>query len=399
MLFRSGQEYHNYDYEEAHERAKKAVSPASSMIDFDKAYTLRNVGEGSGKWEIYRNDIPGVDADGNDVNMEQTLEIIDAETRNQALEQAYEKYTGVIPFKIRPYNPDEPKKEPSPRAKLAQRIKAPKPNWNVVYRPTGRVVDSILNVSHEEAQKLLPKVAELQGFSSIDDLELHNQKDYKPTDNVQDTPMDVAQNFEPNNQVRMPNGVPVWEIYERGNGNVVHTFADHRQREAWSRAQEWLRGINVEDLSLFSVRPKMLAQGEQNIGGEHTPPTSGTRNIPSQSGPNGEEPNYEVYMQRFPGGGALQRFYAASHPEAMDYLSQYRQQAAGAPSEYAIRNLPVNENFANGKGPGRPGDSQRHGIPKGATIAQLEKAAKAKGRKGQLARWQLNMRRGKAKAK
>jgi hypothetical protein len=57
----------------------------------------------------------------------------------------------------------------------------------------------------------------------------------------------------------------------------------------------------------------------------------------------------------------------------------------------------ISENFADGKGPGKPGDSARHGIPKGATIAQLEKAAKAPGRKGQLARWQLNMRRGKAK--
>jgi len=57
----------------------------------------------------------------------------------------------------------------------------------------------------------------------------------------------------------------------------------------------------------------------------------------------------------------------------------------------------IGENFADGKGPGKPGDSQRHGIPKGATIAQLEKAAKASGRKGQLARWQLNMRRGKKK--
>ena len=59
----------------------------------------------------------------------------------------------------------------------------------------------------------------------------------------------------------------------------------------------------------------------------------------------------------------------------------------------------VAENFADGRGPGRPGDSQRHGIPKGATIAQLEKASHATGRKGELARWQLNMRRGKAKAK
>ena len=55
------------------------------------------------------------------------------------------------------------------------------------------------------------------------------------------------------------------------------------------------------------------------------------------------------------------------------------------------------ENFADGKGPGRPGDSQRHGIPKGATMAELERASHASGRKGQLARWQLNMRRGKKK--
>ena len=55
------------------------------------------------------------------------------------------------------------------------------------------------------------------------------------------------------------------------------------------------------------------------------------------------------------------------------------------------------ENFADGKGPGRPGDSQRHGIPKGATMAQLQKAAKSPGRKGQLARWQINMRRGRKK--
>ena len=55
------------------------------------------------------------------------------------------------------------------------------------------------------------------------------------------------------------------------------------------------------------------------------------------------------------------------------------------------------ENFADGKGPGRPGDSQRHGIPNGATMAELEKASHSAGRKGQLARWQLNMRRGHKK--
>jgi len=59
----------------------------------------------------------------------------------------------------------------------------------------------------------------------------------------------------------------------------------------------------------------------------------------------------------------------------------------------------MEENFADGKNPGRRGLSQRLGIPKGATIAQLEKFAKSKGEKGRLARWQLNMRRGKKKNK
>jgi hypothetical protein len=58
----------------------------------------------------------------------------------------------------------------------------------------------------------------------------------------------------------------------------------------------------------------------------------------------------------------------------------------------------VAENFADGRNPQDKGDSQRHGIPKGATMAELEKAAKASGRKGQLARWQLNMRRGQKRA-
>lgn len=57
----------------------------------------------------------------------------------------------------------------------------------------------------------------------------------------------------------------------------------------------------------------------------------------------------------------------------------------------------VSENFKDGKGPGRPGDSRRHGIPKNATLAQLDKIGKGSGRKAQLARWQANMRRGRAK--
>jgi hypothetical protein len=57
----------------------------------------------------------------------------------------------------------------------------------------------------------------------------------------------------------------------------------------------------------------------------------------------------------------------------------------------------VAENFADGKNPQDKGDSKRHGIPKRASLTQLDKIGRGSGRKAQLARWQANMRRGRAK--
>jgi hypothetical protein len=58
----------------------------------------------------------------------------------------------------------------------------------------------------------------------------------------------------------------------------------------------------------------------------------------------------------------------------------------------------LEENFADGKKPGRKGLSKRVGIPKKATLGQLEKIAKSStGERRRMAQWQLNMRRGKAK--
>jgi GNAT superfamily N-acetyltransferase len=58
----------------------------------------------------------------------------------------------------------------------------------------------------------------------------------------------------------------------------------------------------------------------------------------------------------------------------------------------------MGENFADGKKPGRKGLSRRVGIPKKATLAQLQKiASSSTGERRRMAQWQLNMRRGKAK--
>lgn len=60
----------------------------------------------------------------------------------------------------------------------------------------------------------------------------------------------------------------------------------------------------------------------------------------------------------------------------------------------------IDENFADGRNPQDKGDSQRHGIPKNATINQLKKIRSSKTaspRKKQLAHWQINMRQGRKK--
>jgi hypothetical protein len=60
----------------------------------------------------------------------------------------------------------------------------------------------------------------------------------------------------------------------------------------------------------------------------------------------------------------------------------------------------VNENFADGKKPGRKGLSKRVGIPKKTTLAQLKKiASTSTGERRRMAQWQLNMRRGRNKKK
>lgn len=77
---------------------------------------------------------------------------------------------------------------------------------------------------------------------------------------------------------------------------------------------------------------------------------------------------------------------------------------ATAAAEAGLKSVPayvpadVNENFADGKKPGRKGLSRRVGIPKKASLSQLQKiASSSTGERRRMAQWQLNMRRGKAK--
>jgi hypothetical protein len=369
-----GQTYSGYTKSEAWERAKEKISPGSSMEGFQKAYKFLPSNSETGDWEVY------------DTNTGKTLEVLRGyETRGAAADAVYDKYVTnqSIPFNLRPVDPEAPEKPLTKRERLAKNIKAAPPeeiknwkiydtktgevhyeqegrksslvqimrkfekdnklpqgqlaikeiplnpdkqkqDWDVVYTPTGRVIDTILRVDREQAEKLLKQVAVLHDFENADNLELQSKASKDSADGVQDTNVDVAQNFStpPRGftttrpavgdyyevrsgdrvygyvstqaalstersiaievkryieqltgrddaqlvyrsgdpvQATANNGVPLWQIYQRDNGHVIHSFADHDQTSAWSTAQTWLRDHGAEDPSVFSLRPMMSA--------------------------------------------------------------------------------------------------------------------------------------------
>jgi hypothetical protein len=175
-------------------------------------YQLVNMGEQS--WEVY------------DVNTGKTLEIVKGKSKGEVADQVYDKYVDQgIGFQIRPYvDPNTL----TPRAKLAKRITEPKKtsNWDVVYTPTGRVIDSILKVDEKEAQSLLAKVAQQHDFANADNLEI------RPQQAVQDVAPDVAQNFaEPT----------TYEIWQRnvGNPSALRRFQAATHPEAMAELERF----------------------------------------------------------------------------------------------------------------------------------------------------------------
>ena len=233
-----GQTYSGYTKSEAWERAKEKISPGSSMEGFQKAYKFLPSNSETGDWEVY------------DTNTGKTLEVLRGyETRGAAADAVYDKYAKQgIGFNLRPADPEAPEKPLTKRERLAKNIKAAPPeeiknwkiydtktgevhyeqegrksslvqimrkferdhklpqgrlaikeiplnpdkqkqDWDVVYTPTGRVIDNILKVDREQAEKLLKQVAVLHDFENADNLEIRAQqadKDLEP---------DVAQNF------------------------------------------------------------------------------------------------------------------------------------------------------------------------------------------------------------
>ena len=272
-----GQEYNGYTKTEVWERAKQKLSPGGSMEGFQKAYTLRPMRSATGDWEVY------------DVNTGETLETLHGyETRGAAADAVYDKYAvNGTGFNLRPADPEAPEKPLTKRERLAKNIKAAPPEeiknwkiydtktgevhyeqegrksslvqimrkfekdnklpqgrlaieeipgkekqtWNVVYRPTGRVIDSIIGVDRDEAEKLLSKVAQQHDFNNVDDLELHAKVDT-------DAGSDVA-------TVKRK-----WEFYRTETGNVIDTVDDIDMMQAEAVRRDIVRRYGHPDDSV-----------------------------------------------------------------------------------------------------------------------------------------------------
>jgi hypothetical protein len=272
-----GQDYHGFTKSEVWDRAKEKLSPGSSMEGFQKAYRVLPMQSQTGDWEVYNN------------NTGETLEILRGyPTKGAAADAVYDKYVTDqgIPFNLRPADPEVPEKPLSQREKLAKNIKsAPaeeiknwkvydtktgevhyeqegrksslvqimrkferdhklpqgqlaikeipvdpdkqKQDWDVVYTPTGRVIDKILKVDRARAQELLGHVARLHDFESVDDLEIRSQGNAEP-----DSTASIQRK---------------WDFVNRTDGSIIDTVDNADMAQAEAVRKDLVRRLGLAD--------------------------------------------------------------------------------------------------------------------------------------------------------
>lgn len=327
-----GQEYGNYKETDAVERAKAKLSPASSMTDFLKAYKMVDMSVPQ-VWKVFNSETGEIydlfKADNRGKAMDQFHDKFVGR-------QEYPNADLALDLDAEPDDEIKPPKKLSRRAELAKKIAQPgdyviinkhsglpfytfrasgnsqavdfgitylrdkgldvenfsvqrasnvkqaidnrvdskqlqarvtPANYEFVYEPTGRVLDSVDAITSIQANAVLADVRRRYDDLPADSIIMRVREPQ-----VRDIPITVDQDAE-QNQVRMPNGVPVWELYDRETGSVLHVIADHTARESWNQALGWLRSVGAEDPSTyeqrFAVRPKQLQPGERNLSEMH----------------------------------------------------------------------------------------------------------------------------------
>ena len=278
-----GQEYNNFVKSEVEHRAKQKISPGSSETDFDLNYEV--VPMFTGRWEIYAFD-PDFDDE------EQTLEIVDADSRGQAVDQVFDKYNAErIPFKVRPYYGDYAKNKPpepklTPRAQLAKRIKQPPRqldyNYEIVNLADYRlpVVDKFYAEEPRTAQAIFTRWLEIKNLPADSENYGYRPIEIKATAGEPQPASNVAQTSGPRNSQLERND---WELYQHDDpSRVVHRmsnatslevreFIDQQEREGMppgflhARKVQSATTETVDPVSgAGAVAPKQAPQNKQN---------------------------------------------------------------------------------------------------------------------------------------
>lgn len=161
-------------------------------------------------------------------------------------------------------------------------------------------------------------------------------------------------------------GLTYFSTDPRSAVSYAHSFAPWQHKANWDNPA-WVIAVPRPDPS--RVR-RVRGTGEHEVGIEGSIPASEIK---------------EVYRGRVveyrPGDPGKESPSAWLHWEQVPVPVTHITEADYPNVSHALDLDIVEENFEDGKGPGRSGDSQRHGIPRNATMAQLQKAAKSKGRR------------------
>ena len=340
----------------------------------------------------------------------------------------------------RPDDTPEPEKKLSPRAQVAKRITtkpktATQYNYDIVDQRTVelRVVDQFRAETPAEAERVysawlkskdLPDDTANYGYrknaQAADDQ--RDSVDIQRTLGIRDVDTDVAQNFSPDLSAYERNSDRIDAIraqaqQPRQNYELVSDEDPdrviHRMNNATAdEVRAWIAQQEAGGMPPGFLRTRIVAEST----GQHD--DEQTRTALDMAAQDYQYKNWADVDMR---GTEQAKTAIRRHAVTKLNLAQHKDFNMLGKSRSAIskgvdqvdrefidkqiqtaRKLgdDVNENFADGKNPGRKGLSRRVGIPKKATLGQLEKIAKSSsGERRRMAQWQLNMRRGKAKKK
>ena len=362
--------------------------------DYDDAYDqfLRQYGRDINDLDV-RIKQPWFDVFGPDGERVTTFRAKDADKALEKARYEFEYWDDTWKIYRRPDDTPEPKA--SPRAQVAKRIVKPKPpavgddeasDWEAVYKPTGRVFDTLAYADSAQAQTWIKGVMRDHGFSRPEDVLLRRVGQQKAADARRDSTSIQrnlgVQDIEPNIEQNFAAGRENYELYSSENPDqIIHRmpYATAEEVRAWIAQQE------REGMPPGFLRARIPESIDPVSGAGAIAPRPVIKKIKTDR-VEPVEPVVPLPKSRSAIGQAIDQ-------KDIELMTQQIQLARRLGDD-------VNENFADGKvkGKSRPGRVKRAGAScKGSVTDLRARAKKYGGEKGKMYHWCANMKSGKKK--